>query len=82
MPPRDRFCGLTFIGSADYGGWNSCGAQPAVAVAERVILGYLQVRRDRTIKGRLGPEAIPILAALGIAAERSLLISESRAGSV
>ena len=42
--------------AAGHGGGNSFGTRLAVAVAERLDLGYLQVWRDRPIKGTSHPK--------------------------
>ena len=48
--------------AAGHSGENSFGARLAVAVAERRSLGYLQVWRDRPIKGVSHPNGSPASA--------------------
>jgi hypothetical protein len=55
--------------AAGHSGGNSFGARLAVAVAERLALSYLQVWRDRPIKGVSHPKEFRGLPPLGMVAK-------------
>jgi hypothetical protein len=55
--------------AAGHSGGNSFGARLAVAVAERLSLGYLQVWRDRPIKGTSYPKEFRRLPPLEVLAK-------------
>jgi hypothetical protein len=62
--------GWTVTGvAASHSGGNSFGTRLAVAVAERLSLGYLQVWRDRPVKGTSHPKEFRRLPPLEILAK-------------